>query len=472
MLFPIILAGGTGTRLWPLSRKSYPKQFANIMNEKTLFQERALFRFTNNKMKFQNPIILTNDTYRFIVKEQLEEINIKAEKILIEPSAKNTAPAIIAAALYLEKKYPNSIMLVKPSDHLITSSKLFENCILKGMKLQEKGELVTFGILPTRPETAYGYLKTSHKNNKGPQKVLEFIEKPNRTSALKMINTGNYLWNSGIFLFSAKDIIKAYNIYSKDIIKNVRYSINDGKNDLNFFRLNKDAWLKCKNISIDKAIFEKAKNLSLVPFKGKWSDLGSWDTVWDEKKSEKNSLVKSKNVTAIDCKNSLLRSEDDRTRLVGLGVKDIFAIAMPDAVLIADKGRAQDVKKIVEKLKAEGVDQAESFPKEHRPWGWFEILIKGERFKVKRINVKIGGILSLQSHKYRSEHWVVVEGTAKVTIDNNVKIISEEESTFVPLGAIHRLENEGKIPLVLIEIQTGSYLGEDDIQRYEDLYSR
>ena len=287
-----------------------------------------------------------------------------------------------------------------------------------------------------------------------------------------MLDSGNYLWNSGIFLFAVKDIISAFEKFSNNTLLHVSESLENGSFDLDFFRLDKDSWSKCEDISIDYAILEKVNNLSVVPFDGKWSDLGSWDAVWNEQKSNQNTLVKSTNVTTIDCKNSLFRSEDNKTQLVGLGVKDIVAIAMPDAVLVANKNRAQDVKKVVENLRRKSIEQADNFPKQYRPWGWYESLTKGPQFQVKRICVLVGGKLSLQSHKHRSEHWVIVEGTAKVTINNRTIMLKPGESTYVPLGFKHRLENEGIIPLLIIEIQIGSYLGEDDIMRYDDIYSR
>ena len=472
MIFPVILAGGSGTRLWPLSRKSYPKQFINFFGKNTLFQERILFVNKCKLLKLKNPIILTNEEYRFIIKDQLKEVGVDPNQIIIEPETKNTAPAILAAALYLKKQNPNSIMLVFPSDHLIPQNQLFEECVLKGLELLKIGQLVTFGIKPTKPETGYGYLRLSESSSLIAQKVSGFIEKPKKEKAKEMLASENYLWNSGIFLFTVKDIISAFENFSSDTLKNVRNSLKNGNFDLNFFRLEKDSWSKCDDTSIDYAILEKVNNLSVVPFDGKWTDLGSWNAVWDEQNPNQNTSVKSTNITTIDCANSLFRSENNKTQLVGLGVKDIIAIAMPDAVLVANKNRAQDVKKVVEKLKSKGIEQAEKFPKEHRPWGWYESLTCGPQFQVKRICVLVGGKLSLQTHKHRSEHWVVVEGTAKVTINKKINILKTGESIYVPLGFKHRLENEGKIPLLIIEIQIGSYLGEDDIKRYDDIYSR
>ena len=472
MITPVLLAGGNGTRLWPTSRKSYPKQFINFFGKNTLFQDRLLFPFANKILGSEKPIILTNEEYRFIIKEQLREVGVDTNQIIIEPEAKNTAPAILAAALYLNKQNPNSIMLVCPSDHLIPQVQLFEECVIRGLELLKKGELVTFGIKPTKPETAYGYLRLSDSSSQIVQKLSGFIEKPCIEKAQEMLASGNYLWNSGIFLFSVKDIISAFESFLNKTLINVKDSLENGILDLDFFRLEKDSWSNCEDISIDYAILEKVNNLSVVPFNGKWTDLGSWDAVWNEQKSDQNTVVKSPNVTTIDCENSLFRSEGNKTQLVGLGVKDIVAIAMPDAVLVADKNRAQDVKIVVENLRRKGIEQADNFPKQYRPWGWYETLTNGTQFQVKRICVLVGGKLSLQSHKYRSEHWVIVEGIAKVTIKNKISILKPGESTYVPLGYKHRLENEGKIPLLIIEIQIGSYLGEDDIMRYDDIYFR
>ncbi len=472
MIFPIILAGGTGTRLWPLSRKSYPKQFSKILGSKTLFQERVLFSNGSKNLKYNAPIILTNENYRFIVKEQLMDIGISPEAIIIEPTSKNTAPAILVAALYLDKYYPNASMLVTPSDHFIENSNYFELSLIEALGLLKNKQLVTFGIKPTRPETGYGYLKLSENIEKKVQKLEKFVEKPNKKKAEEMIKSKKFLWNSGIFLFRVNDLIDSFSLYSPELLSNIKESFAFGSKDLSFFRLGIKNWENCQNISIDYAILEKANNLSVVQYNGKWLDMGSWDAVWEEKKDNIRELSISKNVSAIDCKNSLLRSENDKMHLVGLGLENIIAVAMTDAVLVANKNCTQDVKRVVQNLKENEIIQAEIFPKVHRPWGWFESLETGARFQVKKIMVLVGGSLSLQSHKYRSEHWIIVEGTAKVTIEKEIFFLEEGQSVYVPLGAIHRLENGGKIPLILIEIQTGIYLGEDDIIRYKDSYSR
>ena len=342
---------------------------------------------------------------------------------MIEPEAKNTAPAILAAALFLENKSSDAIVLVTPSDHVIEDTDAFNQCVSRGLTAVNDGQIVTFGIKPTRPETGYGYLEVGEKYDSKVQNLRSFIEKPTENHAKEMIKSGNYLWNSGIFLFRASDIIQAFEKYAASILSHVRRAVSKGKNDLNFFRLGYEDWSKCDNISIDYAILEKVDNLAVVHFNGLWSDLGSWNSIWKEQTPDENGLVLSKNVSAIDCKDSLFRSEAENLHLVGLGVKDIIAIAMPDAVLVADKNRAQDVKGIVENLKTQGIGQAEAFPKEHRPWGWFEVLAADSNFKVKRIFVEPKASLSLQSHKYRSEHWVVVRGKARTTIDSQIRIL-------------------------------------------------
>jgi mannose-1-phosphate guanylyltransferase/mannose-6-phosphate isomerase len=466
---PIILCGGSGSRLWPLSRKSYPKQFVPLVGDKTLFQNSSE-RLTGKQ--FKNPVIVTNSDYRFIVTEQLQEIGIDPGAILIEPEGRNTAPAILAAALFEYRKNPDAILVVAPSDHIINNVDAFQLAIDEAYKVALDGQLVTFGIKPTHPETGYGYLELSKISTTQAVPLKAFVEKPDLTHAEKMLQSGNFLWNSGIFLFQAKDIIEAFKKYSPSDLDAVSLSLTNSINDLGFCRLNLTDWVKTENISIDYAIMEKSDNLSVVPFSAGWSDLGGWDAVWRENVSNANGVNTSNNATAIDCENSLIRSEDDSIEVVGIGLKNIITVAMRDAVLVADMSRSQDVKKAVDMLKEKEASQATHFPKDHRPWGWFESLTIDEKFQVKKIHVHPGASLSLQSHKYRAEHWIVVSGVAEVTIDEEVKLISENQSVYIPLGAMHRMRNPGENPMELIEVQTGTYFGEDDIFRYDDVYSR
>ena len=473
-IYPVFLAGGAGTRLWPLSRKSYPKQFSKLLGEKTLFQSSAERLTSSDLIEFAPHITLTNFDFRFIVGEQLLEVGIDPGPILIEPQAKNTAAAILAASIFSYSKDENAILFVAPTDHLIPDTHYFHEAINAGLPHVLRGKIVTFGISPAHPETGYGYLKisTDKLDPAGTSVVEKFVEKPDADRAKMIFNDGNYLWNAGIFLFRAQDMIEAFSVFEPDILDLVSKSVDNSFPDLGFLRLAKEPWSMLKDISIDYAVMEKAHNLVAVPYSSRWSDLGGWEAVWAENKPDENGNVTTDTAHAIDCTNSLLRSESDNQHIVGLGLDSIIVISMPDAVLVASKERSQDVKKAVELLITKDIAQAEIFPKDYRPWGWFENLALGDRFQVKRIYVKPGGALSLQSHSYRSEHWIVVQGTAKVTIDNVAKVVSEGESIYVPLGAIHRLENTSQLPTTLIEVQLGSYLGEDDIVRYEDLYKR
>ena len=473
-IYPVLLAGGSGTRLWPLSRKSYPKQFSKIIGENTLFQSSAQRLTSSGVLEFAPHITLTNSDFRFIIGEQLQEAGIDPGPILIEPEGKNTAAAILAASVFAHMKDEDAVLLVAPSDHVIPEKASFHEAIKLGLSYVQQHKMVTFGVQPTHPETGYGYLELSSDpiDNHGSSDLKSFVEKPNLHDAKQMLEAGNYLWNAGIFLFRAQDMLDAFKAYAPVTLDLVSRAIDEASPDLGFLRMAKEPWSQLQDISIDYAIMEKARNLIAVPYVSKWSDLGGWDAVLLEGESDSRGNVLSDTANAIECNNCLLRSESDGQQLVGIGLNDIMVIAMPDAVLVAHKERAQDVKKAVALLKDKGIAQAEVFPKDHRPWGWFESLVIGERFQVKRIHVKPGGSLSLQSHSYRSEHWVVVAGTAKVTIDETEKLLTEGQSVYVPLGSIHRMENPGKLPMVLIEVQIGNYLGEDDIIRYEDLYSR
>lgn len=467
MIIPVLLVGGSGTRLWPASRKSYPKQFASFDDGPSLFQK-TLTRFQGEG--FASPLISTQADFRFIVAQQLEEMGQGGADILVEPAARNTAPAVLAAALRIAQTNPDALMLVAPSDHAISAPDRLCAAIAAARPVAEAGRIVTFGIVPQRAETGYGYLELADSPTQGQAVALRsFVEKPCTEAASEMLAAGNYLWNSGMFLFSARTIIAAFETHAAEIVAPVRRAMDQGAGDLDFFKLSAEPWMALTESSLDYAVMEKAEGLMVVPLEAGWSDLGGWDAIWRE---AGGGVVADTHSTAIDCNDVLLMSQSPDFEVVGIGLQNMVAVATPDAVLIADMDRAQDVRLAVQQLRQRGRAQAERHRVDHRPWGWFETLALADRFQVKRIHVHPGAALSLQSHVHRAEHWVVVSGTARVTIGGETRLLTENQSVYVPLGEIHRLENPGRLPVVLIEVQTGSYLGEDDITRYQDVYRR
>ena len=468
-LTPVILCGGSGTRLWPLSRKSYPKQFVPLIADQSLFQM-ALQRLSG--AIFSKPLIITNSDFRFIVTEQLAAIGRDAGTILIEPEGRNTAPAILAAALHLAQSTPDALLLIAPSDHVVPDTADFRAAIAAALPAAQAGRIVTFGVTPDRAETGYGWLELAGYPTDGPTDLLRFVEKPGAAVAAEMLASGKYLWNAGIYLAAASTLIAAFKLHAPHLISPVQAALQNAKPDLGFLRLAPDPWSQTEAISIDYAVMEKCTDLVVMPLSPGWSDLGDWDAVARTSTANDQGNVHYGNAHTMDCTDSILRAETDGLALVGIGLDHIIAIAMPDAVLVADRRRAQDVRLAVKMLKANSHQQAETFPRDHRPWGWFDRLVTGDGFQVKRIVVHPGAALSLQSHVHRAEHWIVVSGAAAVTLNGVQSTVRANQSIYIPQGAKHRLENQTTTPMVLIEVQTGSYFGEDDITRYEDLYAR
>lgn len=465
MIYPIILCGGIGSRLWPVSRKSFPKQFVQLIGEKSLFQQ--AFERVSGPM-FEHPILITSEDYRFIVAQQIKEISQSHHDILLEPTPKNTAPAAIIASCFVNNLDPDALVLLMPSDHLIENNDSFEKMILNATPLAEEGRLVIFGVAPDRPETGYGYFKIDAPND-----VIGFVEKPDLDTANKMVVSGNYFWNSGIFFGKAKTFIRLAKKYEPSLLEGSKKIVATLKSDLDFLRMSEKEWKKLRTTSIDKAIIEKNDSLSASQFLGAWSDLGDWNSV----KKFKDRVSKSENiligkVSQVEVQDSLIISNQDGPTVGVAGLQNIAVIATSDAVLVADMAKTQLVGKLVKKLKGDKYTAAEEHRKDYRPWGWFESLVMSDRYQVKRLCIYPGKRLSLQSHKYRSEHWVVTEGKATVEINDKVFNLESNQSCYIECGEKHRLTNDTREQLIIIEIQTGSYLGEDDIIRYEDDFQR
>jgi mannose-1-phosphate guanylyltransferase len=467
LLTPVILAGGSGTRLWPLSRQLYPKQFLPLLGEKTMLQQ-TIERLQG--LDCEAPIVVCNEEHRFLAAEQLRQTGIDDAGIILEPVPKNTAPAIALAAHEALRRDEEATLLVLPADHLIEDTASFHAAVKKALTTAEEGNLVTFGIVPHRPETGYGYIRRGRERGAGVFDVAAFVEKPDEATAKAYLKAGEYYWNSGMFLFGAKEYLEELKEHAPDMADSCEKAFAKVKKDLDFLRIDEKAFAACPKNSIDYAVMEKTKKAMVVSLDAGWNDIGSWASLHEVcPKDEKRNCVTG-DVLTEDIENCLVRSE---SRLVAAsGLKDVIIVETKDAVLAIHKDRAQDIKILVEKLEAEGKSEHINHREVYRPWGSYDSLERGERFQVKRIIVKPGAKTSTQMHYHRAEHWIVVRGTAKVTIEGETLMLAENESTFIPIGKTHALENPGKIPLELIEVQSGSYLGEDDIVRVHDDYGR
>jgi len=474
---PVILSGGAGTRLWPLSRELYPKQFFPLASDLSLLQETA--RRVGEPTRFAPPLILCNHEHRFIVAEQLREAGIKAQDIVLEPLGRNTAPAAAVAALILAAQARGAVdplMMLLPSDHVIADQESFLAAVDSAIPAAAEGAIVTFGMTPHRAETGYGYVErgmffeAAGQALDGCFRVSRFAEKPNQATAAEMVDSGQWFWNSGMFMASAATLLGEIERFAPEVLSACRDAVNHATRDLDFLRLNAEAFTRAPSISLDYAVMEKTDRAAIVPADFGWSDVGAWSALWDAGMKDSAGNVFHGDVITQDVRNSYIRS--DHRLVAAIGLTDCILVVTDDVVLAAPKERAQDVKALVETLRAQGRTETVSHSRVYRPWGFYESIQDGDRYQVKLITVYPGSRLSLQRHRQRAEHWVVVNGTARVTRDEESFLLHENQSTFIPLGAIHRLENPGTEPLRLIEVQSGPYLGEDDIERIEDSYGR
>ena len=471
MILPVIMAGGSGSRLWPLSRQLYPKQFLPLNSQQTMLQETCS---RLDGLEHLPPLLVCGEDHRFTVAEQLRALDLAHSEIVLEPAGRNTAPAVALAALQaLASTKEDPLLLVLAADHVIKDSAAFLQAVRKAQPLAENGELVTFGVIPNGPETGYGYIRrATGKAAMDPDafKVAEFVEKPDLKTAQKYVDSGDYFWNSGMFLFRASRFIEELKTHRPDILSACERAMSAAAIDVDFVRPDKAAFLSCPEESIDYAVMEKTRHAVVVPLDCGWSDVGSWSALWEISDKDASGNTAKGDVILHDSRDCYVQS--DSKLIATIGLDNIVVVESDDAIMVAAKDRVQDVKKVVEKLKAQERPEAQVHRKVYRPWGFYDSVDSGERFQVKRIVVKPGAQLSLQMHHHRAEHWVVVSGTARVTCGDKELLVTENQSTYIPLGVTHRLENPGSIPLELIEVQSGSYLGEDDIVRFEDKYAR
>ncbi len=466
-IYPVILSGGSGTRLWPLSRAAMPKQLLALYGTQTMIQDTVL---RSHGPGAHAPILLCSEAHRFLVAEQMQAIGVVPKAIVLEPSARNTAPAAAVAALMVAAEDPDGIVLLAPSDHVVTDEEAFRAAVARAETAARQGWIVTFGVAPEGPETGYGYIQRGSAIFAGVDAVKRFAEKPELETAKAYLASGDYLWNSGMFVFRARTMLDELRRFEPALLEACQAALATAVRDLDFVRLDASAFERAKRISIDYAVMERTQKAAVVPCSIGWSDVGAWSSLWALRSRDENGNVIQGDVLVHDSSGSFVRNEKGLTALVG--VRDLVVVVTEDAVLVADKHRAQDVRAIVEQMKLADRPELNEHKIVHRPWGSYQGIDAGDRYQVKQILVKPGGRLSLQSHTKRAEHWIVVQGVAQVTCNDKVFLLHENQSTFIPSGAKHRLENPGMQPLRLIEVQSGSYLGEDDIVRYDDAYGR